>query len=215
MKIVVYTLAIVVLLIGGCASHESSFRIGYDFSTVDKVAVVAIEGTLRSEVAKNQIADFFAMEFLKKGYAPVERAQVNALLKEQELQSTDLTTAEGAAEAGQVLNIPVVLIVNIPHFGEEISMTAKMMDVEDGIILWMGRSTGKGGRSWTSIFRIFSGEDTGIGVSSADGELLGSVVGDVLGGVSGQALSIHEAKKAQHIVKRICKSLPSRSESEW
>ena len=57
MKIVVYTLAIAVLLIGGCSSQESSFRIGYDFSTVDKVAVVAIEGTVRSEVAKNQIAD--------------------------------------------------------------------------------------------------------------------------------------------------------------
>lgn len=207
MKNVVYTLAIAVLLIGGCSSHESSFRIGYDFSTVEKVAVVAIEGTVRSEVAKNQIADFFAMELLKKGYAPVERAQVNALLKEQELQATDLTTAEGAAEAGQILNIPVVLIVNIPHFGKEISMTAKMMDVEDGIILWMGRGTGRGGPSWTSMF--------GGGGAGEDEELLSSVVGDVLGGVSGQALSIQEAKNAQRLAKRICKSVPSRSENEW
>jgi len=210
MKIVVYALAIAVLLIGGCSSQESSFRIGYDFSTVEKVAVVAIEGTLKSEVAKNQIADFFALELLKKGYAPVERAQVNALLKEQELLATDLTTAEGAAEAGQILNIPVVLIVNIPHFGKQISMTAKMMDVEDGVILWMGRGTGRGGPSWTSMFGLFGGEGQG-----EDRELMSGVVGDVLGGMSGQALSIQEARNAQKLAKRICQSVPPRPESEW
>ena len=65
MKNVIYMLAIAVLLIGGCNStQESSSRTGYDFSAVDKVAIVAVEGTVRSEAARDQIADFFAMELL-------------------------------------------------------------------------------------------------------------------------------------------------------
>jgi len=139
MKIVsVWALLIAVLLIGGCSSGESFFRASYDFSTLDKVAIVAIEGTVKSELARNQIADFFAMELLKKGYSPVRRAQVKALLKEEELELADLTTAEGATITGEILDVPVVLVADIPHFGREISMTAMMIDVKDGSVLWMG-----------------------------------------------------------------------------
>jgi len=62
MKSLTYLLAITALLIGGCASsRESSSRVGYDFSGVDKVAIVAVEGALASESAKDQIADFFSI----------------------------------------------------------------------------------------------------------------------------------------------------------
>ncbi len=73
MKIVIHILILAVLLIGGCSSGraESHSRAGYNFSMVDKVAIVAVEGAVKSESAKNQIADLFWMEFLKKGYAPL------------------------------------------------------------------------------------------------------------------------------------------------
>jgi len=85
MKIVVHILVIAILFAGGCFSGrgQSFSRVGYNFSTVDKVAIVAVEGAMRSEQAKNQIADLFAMELLKKGYAPKERANVAAVLREQ------------------------------------------------------------------------------------------------------------------------------------
>jgi len=208
MKIVsVWALLIAVLLIGGCSSGESFFRASYDFSALDKVAIVAIEGTVKSEPARNQIADFFAMELLKKGYAPVRRSQVKALLKEEELELADLTTAEGATITGEILDVPVVLVADIPHFGREISMTAMMIDVKDGSVLWMGRGSGQTGGALAAIFGIFSGDDDGSAVSGKEAEMLGGIPGEVLG-VTGGVLSLQEAKEARKVVKRMCRSLP-------
>ncbi|MHC4556271.1 MAG: hypothetical protein ACYTFW_04215 [Planctomycetota bacterium] len=209
MKIAVYILTIAVLLIGGCnSSHESSSRTGYDFSSVEKVAIVAVEGAVKSEAARDQIADFFAMELLKKGYAPMGRAQVRTLLGEQEVESEDLIVTEGTIEVGQVLNVPAVLTIKIPHFGEQISITSQMIDVEDGSILWLASGSGKSGRSLSDFFGF--NKDSG-GLGSEDGALLGGV----MGGMGGQALSPQEAKKTQRIVKKMCRSLPSKIAPEW
>jgi len=214
MKIVTYTLLIAVLMIGGCySSQESSFRAGYDFTGLEKVAIVAVEGTVKSETARDQIADFFAMELLEQGYAPVGRAQVRASLKEQEADLEDLTTTEGAVEVGLILNVPAVLTISIPHFGPEISITAKMIDVEDGSILWLASGSGKGEGPLSGIFGFVTGADAG--VSGEDDELLGGVMGGVLGDVTGQPLSPNEARRAQRIVKKMCRSLPPKMTPEW
>ena len=212
MKIVINILAIAILLIGGCRSQqESSFRAGYDFSTVNKVAIVAVEGAVPSEVAKDEIADFFAIELLERGYAPMGRAQVRASLAEQEAEDeiTDLTTPEGAVAVGLALDVPAVLTIKIPHFGEKISISATMIDVEDHSILWLATGTGRGGGTF-SIFGSKSGR-------SEDEGLLGPIMGDVMG-VTDQPLSPEDAERAQRIVKRMCRSLPSKqvqAAQEW
>jgi hypothetical protein len=214
MRTVAYMLVIALLIIGGCSTGggESFSRAGYNFSAIDKVAVVAIEGAVTSEPAKNQIADLFAMELLKKGFAPLERNLVKAKLDEQQLQASDLITEAGAAEAGKILNVPAVVIINIPHFGEETSMTAKMVDVQDGSILWIGSGTGRTGRFLSTI--SFGALGTGAPAGSEEDELFGGVVGGVLSG-EGYVLSPQETEKAKRIVKRICRSLPSRLTTEW
>ena len=213
MKIVINILAIAILLIGGCRSQqESSFRAGYDFSTVNKVAIVAVEGAVPSEVAKDEIADFFAIELLERGYAPMGRAQVRASLAEQEAEDeiTDLTTPEGAVAVGLALDVPAVLTIKIPHFGEEISISATMIDVEDHSILWLATGSGKGGGTFSSIFGSKSG-------GSKDEGLLGPIMGDVMGSTD-QPLSPEDAERAQRIVKRMCRILPSKQAQtvpEW
>jgi hypothetical protein len=205
MKIVIHTLAIAILLIGGCRSQqESSFRTGYDFSAVNKVAIVSVEGVVPSEVAKDEIADFFAIELLEHGYAPMGRAQVRATLAEQETgeEIADLTTPEGAVAAGLLLNVPAVLSVRIPHFGKEISITATMIDVDDSSILWLANNKGNGGGGFSSIFGSKSQS------SEAEG-LLGPIMGDVMG-VSNDPLTPEDAERAQRIVKRLCRSLPTK-----
>lgn len=215
MRTVVYMLVIALLIIGGCASGagESFSRAGYNFSMVDKIAIVAIEGAVTSEPAKNQIADLFAMELLKKGFAPVERTQVKALLEEQQLPVSELTSEVGAAEAGKILNVPAVLIINIPHFGEETSITAKMVDVQEGTILWIGSGTGKAGQFLSTI--SFGALGTRAPAGSEEDELFGGVVGGVLGGAEDYVLSPQETEKARRIIRRMCISLPSRLTTEW
>lgn len=213
MKNIINILVIAVLLVGGCRSQqESSFRAGYDFSGVTKVAIVSVEGAVPSEVARDEIADFFAIELLEQGYAPMGRAQVRASLAEQETEDEiiDLTTPEGAVAAGLALDVPAVLTIKIPHFGDEISITATMIDVEDGSILWLATGPGGGGGGFTSIFRSKSS-------GSKDEGLLGPIMGDVMG-VSDQPLSPQDAERAQRIVKKMCRSLPTKqalAAPEW
>ncbi|MGD8786975.1 MAG: CsgG/HfaB family protein [Phycisphaerales bacterium] len=216
MRTVVCILVLSFLLIGGCAAPSDSFsRAGYNFSRIDKIAIVAVEGALQSEAAQNQIADFFALEFLKKGYAPIERAQVQALLEEQQFQASDLTNEVGAAQAGKILNAPAVLIINIPNFGEEISISAKLIDVEDGSILWLGNGSGKTGKTLGTILGAAIGAGIGAGASSEEDELFGGIVGGVVGGVAGYALSPQEADEARKIIKQMCRRIPSRLTTEW
>jgi len=212
MKIVVSVLIIAFLFIGGCSSGraESHSRAGYNFSMIDKVAIVAVEGAVKSEPAKNQIADLFSMEFLKKGYAPKEQASVKAFLEEQGFQASDLATEAGAAEAGKILNVPAVLIISIPHFGDEIAMTAKLVDIQDGSILWLG----SGSRKTGGFLGLGSLWGAGAAVSSEE-ELFGGVAGGVLGGVADSALSPQETQQAHRIIKRMCRTLPSRLTTEW
>ncbi|TKJ36765.1 MAG: hypothetical protein CEE38_10710 [Planctomycetes bacterium B3_Pla] len=207
MKIIVSILAIAILMFGGCRSpQESSARIDYDFSTLDKVAIVAVEGAVTSEAAKDQIADFFAIELLEQGYAPVGRSQVRAQLAGQESESKDLTTTEAAVEVGLILDVPAVLAIKIPHFGEEIAITAKMINVEDGSTLWLASGSGKGKRTLSRMF--------GLGGGGND-QLMGNVMGGPMGAPPAQPLSPDEADKAQRIIKRMCRSLPTKTTPVW
>ena len=215
MKVIcLYMLLGAVLLIGSCSSGESYYRVGFNFGELDKVAVVDVQGAVKSEAAKNQIADFFVMELLKKGYAPIERVQVQSILKEQKFQMSGLTTAEGVARAGQILNVPTILVVNIPSFGEEINLTVKMIDVEDGSILWMASGSGKTGRTLLTIAGAATGAAAGATVTGDDDKVIGGVAGGVLGGVAGQALSAQKAEQTKKIIKKMCKSLPFRFPNE-
>ena len=206
MKIVINILIIVLLFISGCAAGraESHSRAGYNFSMLDSVAVVAVEGALQSEAAKNQVAECFEMELLKKGYAPKEWSNVAAALKEQEVQASELNTEEGVAEVGEIVNVPAIMIVNVPHFGDEIVITAKLVDVADGSVLWIGSGTSK-------IGGLFD-----FGGGSRENELFSNVPGGVMGGgVAAYALTPQEADKVQRLIRRMCKTLPSRLTTEW
>ena len=213
MKIGLNILLIAVLWVAGCRSQQkSSFRTGYDFSTVNKVAIVSVEGIVPGELAKDEIADFFAIELLEQGYAPMGRAQVRATLAEQEFgdEMMDLTTPEGAVAAGLALDVPAVLTIRIPHFGEEVSITATMIDVKESDILWLATCKGKDGGGLFSIFDTKSSPST-------EESLLGPIMGDVMGSTN-QPLSTKDAERAQRIIKKMCRSLPSKGAStapEW
>lgn len=208
--IFLYVLLSAVLISSGCSTGESHVRAGFDFSKIDKVAVLAVQGTIMSEAAKNQISDFVVMELLKKGYAPIERVQVKKLLTEQRFQASEVTSDEDAAQAGRVLNVPAVLIVNIPNFKEDISMTIKLIDVEDGSILWMGSGTGTTSKTLATLLGAAAGAGAGIAATGDDDQVAGGIIGGVLGAVLGQALTPQAALKAQEIIKLVCQDLPYR-----
>ncbi|MBL7215272.1 MAG: glycine zipper 2TM domain-containing protein [Phycisphaerae bacterium] len=198
------------LVLVGCTTSESHCRKGYDFYQIDKIAVVDVIGPVGSEAAKNQIADFFVMELLKKGYSPIERAQVQIILNEQKFQSSDVTSRESVANAGEILNVPVILFVNVPKFKEEITISAKMVDVQDGSILWMGTGTGTTGKTLNTILGAAGGAIVGGAVSNDDNRVIGAIGGGVAGGAAGALLSPQVEQKVRSMIGKICESLPTR-----
>ena len=212
------TVCICVLLagvvVGGCATGkgESYSRAGFNFSTLDKIAVLEVSGSVRGDAVKNQIGDFFSMELMKRGYTPVERAQVQALLKEQQFQSSGVTSDQDAAKAGRILNVPAVMLINIPTYKEEINMTAKIVSVEDGSVLWIGNGSGSTGKTFSTILGVAAGAAVGATVAGGDtrDRVAGGIIGGVLGGVAGQALSPQQAEQVQKIIKKVCESMPPR-----
>lgn len=205
-----FLLAGLALLLSGCTTAESYHRKGYDFTQVDKIAVVDVIGPINSEAAKNQIADFFVMELLKKGYSPIERSQVQIILNEQKFQSSDITSREEVSKAGEILNVPVILYVNVPKFREEVTISAKMVDVEDGSILWMGTGTGTTGKTLNTILGAAGGAILGGTVTGHDDRVIGAIGGGVAGGAAGALLSPQTEQKVRDIIGEICESLPVR-----
>ncbi len=204
---------VVALAMVGCAASrgESVIKHGYDFWRLDKVAVIEVVGEIGSEAARNSVAHFFSMELLRRRYEPVERLQVQAILEEQEFQRSDLTRPEEAARAGRILNVPAVLVITVSSLGEEISMTAKMIDVEDAGILWMGAGSGRTGRTLSTLTGAVLGAGAGAALGGdSTGRAFGAVAGGVLGGVAGHALSPQQAAQVQKIVKDVCEDLPWR-----
>ncbi|MHC4855642.1 MAG: CsgG/HfaB family protein [Planctomycetota bacterium] len=194
----------------GCSTAESYYQKGYDFSQVDKVAVVDVIGPVGGEAAKNQIADFFVMELLKKGYQPIERSQVQILLNEQKFQASDITSRDSVARAGEILNVPVVLFVNVPKFKESFSLTAKMVDVENGSILWIGSGEGTTGKTLATIAGAAAGAVIGVATTGSDDQVLGGIAGGVLGGAAGNLLTPSQEKAVRKVTTKICNTLPER-----
>jgi len=199
----------------GCATSEAESQAvaGYDFGRIDKVAIVEVTGRVGSEAVKNQISNLFTMALMKKGYTFIERKDVKALLKEQDFQASDLTTDAGAAKAGQILNVPAVMIIDIPKYkGEKMDMTAKLVDVENGTILWMGTGSGSTGKTLATVGGAIAGAAAGAVLAGGDtnDRVLGGVIGGVVGGVAGNALSPSQEKQVKKVVAKVVKDFPSR-----
>ncbi|HBG28725.1 MAG TPA: hypothetical protein DDX75_16690 [Phycisphaerales bacterium] len=202
-----------ITVVGGCSSGKSTARTDYNFSNVYKIAIIDVFGPLGNEGAKNQVADMVAMQLLQKGYAPIERAQVVNILNEQKFQlDTNSTPEQGAVKAGKIMNVPTVVIVNVSKFTEDISMSIKMIDVEDGSILWIGNGTGTQGKLLGTILGAAAGAGAGVmvGGDETSGKVVGGVIGGVIGGAAGNLLTPQQAKATENVIGKICKDMPSR-----
>jgi hypothetical protein len=205
----------------GCSSShaESTAVAGYDFGRIDKIAIIEVSGRVYGEAAKNRVSNLFAMKLMEKGYRLIERKDIKALLKEQQFQASDLTTKEGAAKAGRILNVPAVLMIDIPKYsGGKMEMSAKLVDVEDATILWMGTGRGDTGRGLATVGGALLGAVGGAaignvaagGASRGAGTAIGAIGGGVVGGVAGYALSPDEETVLNKVIVKVIEKLPAR-----
>jgi len=203
------------LAAAGCASSkaESQAVAGYDFGKIDKIAIVEVTGRVYNEAVKNKISDLFTMKLMEKGYMFIDRKDTKTLLKEQEFQASDLAAKEGVAKAGRILNVPAVMVIDIPRYsGGKMDMTAKLIDVESAAILWIGNGTGNTNKGLSTLVGAAAGAALGaaVGGHSTGDRVIGGVIGGVAGGVAGNVLAPEEEDLVKKVIVKVVEKLPSR-----
>ena len=209
-------IALLALMVTACASVSGSgqYNQTYDFSSIERTAVVSVEG-IGGDAARDQIASMFNQALLGLGYSPIERSQINAVLEEQDFSRSAVTSASGAAQAGRILNVDSVVLVNLPEFGDNMSMSAQMIDVEDGTILWSASGSARTGADMTRrAGQLLGAIGGGIIGAEVGGDSTGAVVGGVGGAVGGDILGDRLSKQRQEqaavLVDQLTQSLPMR-----
>lgn len=203
------------LMVAGCATSktESYAMAGYDFGKIDKVAIIEVTGRVYGDAVKNKISDMFMGELMNRGYRVIVRAEVQKILKEQQFQASGVTSDQDAAKAGKIMNVPAVMMINIPKYGDDkMDMSAKLVEVETGEVLWLGTGSGSTGRGLATVGGAVLGAAAGAvlaGGSTGD-RVLGGIAGGAVGGVAGYALSPEQETQVRKVVADICKKLPSR-----
>jgi hypothetical protein len=207
-----------IALVAGCASVSGSgeYNRSYDFSTIERTAVVSVDG-IGGQAARDQVASMFNQALLGRGYSPVERSQIKEVLSEQDFSRSDVTSASGAARAGEILNVDSVMLVNVPEFGDDMSMSAQMVDVQNGTILWSASGSARSGADMTrragQILGAIGGGIIGaeVGSNGGTGAIVGGVGGAVGGGIAGDALSKQRQEQTAVLVDQLTQSLPTRN----
>lgn len=206
----------IALMISACASVSGSgnYNQNYDFAAIERTAVISVEG-IGGDAARDQVATMFNQALLALGYSPIERSQINAVLDEQDFSRSTITSAAGAAQAGQVLNVDTVVLINIPEFGDDMSMSARMIDVDDGTILWSASGSARTGADMTRrAGQLLGAIGGGIIGAEVGGDSTGAVVGGVggaMGGdILGDALSTQRQEQAAVLIDQLTQSLPAR-----
>ncbi|MFV8836040.1 CsgG/HfaB family protein [Aquisalimonas sp.] len=202
------------LFLAGCATTDVSGQHdqNYDFASVERVAVVAVEGADGSEAAQNQVAGMFNESLLRKGYSPVERSQIREVMDEQDFQHSDATTTSGAAELGRILNVDTAIVVNVPQYGDSMSMSAQMIDVDNGAVVWSasGSAASREGlsRRFGQLLGGASGAVAGREVDGTMGAVIGGASGAVAGDMAGEAMTPEQQEQAAELVVELSDNMP-------
>jgi hypothetical protein len=202
-------------LLPACASTkgESYTKVGFDPLSVTRLAIVDGNNPTFKPETRQILVDSAQMEFLKKGWNIVERANIQKAIDELDFQNSDLASPDERKQLGHVLNVDALAFVNIGGNTDEMSMTIKMIDVETGDLLWMG----SGDSSLNSGLSTVTGVLVGAAVGAAAGNNMGSnnagagaAIGGIAGGVIGHGLTPSALENAKELVQEICSSMPVR-----
>lgn len=202
--------------LGACASTkgESVFSKNYDLSKVHAIAVVDGNNPTFAVTTRQALVDTFQYEFMKRGWNVIERSNIEKAIDELDFQGKDITAPEGRKKLGSVLNVQALTVINIAKSGDDLSLTAKMMDVETGEVIWMGSGEG----AVSTGLSAFTGALIGAGVGAVAGNNIGSggnagagaVIGGLAGAGAGAALTPAETENAKKVVMKVCEHIPLR-----
>ncbi|MCF7975225.1 MAG: hypothetical protein K9N55_15530 [Phycisphaerae bacterium] len=217
MKILNYLLLLATVVgLVGCSSYyttpaNSYLRVGYDLSQVDQVGMVNVVGAVQSDVVSKQIEDAFTAQILQKGYAPVVSEFLTRQLMQIQFEGSTMSPEVFAIEAGRALDYSTMLVINVPNFSDEISITAKLLDVKSGSVIWIGqnsttrKSTSSRGGSWFKSKEDAYASEFENAMMQYNTQAYQTPQG--YGGM-GQMLTSEDERQVYELIASICDSLP-------
>lgn len=197
------------LAMWGCSSTEGDgyAQPGFNGNNIKNIAIVNGEGVTIAETSRQALLDTFQLEFFRRGWSVIARANVVQAVDELDFQSSDFASAHDRKELGNILNVDALVVVNLASLGENVSMTAKMFDPETGEMYWMGTGEGSLNTGIASLTGAFVGAAVGNEASDSNSA---SGLGALVGGSLGAQFGPTQIKNAKKVVAAVCKSLPRR-----
>jgi len=95
-----------------CASPTATNK-NYDTERIRRVGVLKFEDIQQANLGAE---DIFAKHLLRRGYSVVERARLEALLKEQRISATGAVALSGVKNIGQILGVDALFIGTINSY---------------------------------------------------------------------------------------------------
>jgi hypothetical protein len=208
------TLLLVALGLLGCSSTKGEGYVNpnFELSRIGRVAVVDGNNPAFKPQTRQTLLDSFQLEFMKRGWNVIERANIQNALDEMDFQGTDITSQANVKKIGSVLNVDAIVVVNIGTAGDDLSIMAKMVEVETGELAWMGSGEGSVNEGLSTAAGVLGGAIVGaaIGHNTGDHAGTGAVVGGIAGGAVGNSLAPSQMENAKKVVSVVCESLPRR-----
>lgn len=105
-------------------------------------AFVALNSDNGNALTENYVTDALTESIFNTGKVRIiERANLEKILSEQKFQSSGLVNEDSAKEIGQIAGVDYVCYGTLKDLGDEITVNARVVDVETGEICAMARDT--------------------------------------------------------------------------
>ena len=113
-----------------------------------KIAILNFQGLMVEEELGTAAAEIFRTEIVGLGdYTVIERAMVEEVLKEQELQLSGAVDSETAVEIGNLIGAQAVVLGSLVKTGNVYTINARLIDVATGIVKIGENMSGEGENS--------------------------------------------------------------------
>lgn len=149
----------------GCGAPRASIRRDYDFNQIKRIGVLKFDssqiGYLSSYDPGNAVADEFVLQLLDRGIMVVERSYLENIMKEQDLGTSGRLDTTTIKKIGKLLGVDALIIGTVIKgvqdrkerfylkdeqqdrmreeifvVNAEVSINARMVDVETGVVIW-------------------------------------------------------------------------------
>jgi len=185
MKKIFLAVFLLAIFLAGCSSQRVAIRKDYNFSNIKRVAILGFSSHMDFRNSGDAVADEFLLQLMRKGYKVIERSKINSILSEQQLYAANKIDEETVKRVGKILGVDAILTGSVIKYVEdkktviyfndkdgyptsqshlqlaEISVSARLFDVETGEVVWSGSDHDTGFEVSDAIYGVaFSLVDT-------------------------------------------------------